>query len=103
LAIDTTNRRFASIICCLALMSPRSIRRASSTSCSAVNRFTRPIDRRYSRSESSEGSTVRSISTFFPVSGCGSRRRSAEASTLPPSDLAGRPSASTISIPWSSR
>ena len=41
------------------------MRRASATSWSAVNRSTRPIERRYSRSESSDGSTVRSISGFF--------------------------------------
>ena len=46
-------------------MSPRSMRRASATSWSAVSRSTRPIERRYSRSESSDGSTVRSISGFF--------------------------------------
>jgi hypothetical protein len=46
-------------------MSPRSMRRANATSWSAVSRSTRPIERRYSRKESSEGSTVRSISGFF--------------------------------------
>src|ERR1700729_641036 len=49
-------------------MSPRSMRRASATSCSAVSRLTRPMARRYSRSESSDGSTVRSTSTFLRVS-----------------------------------
>jgi len=86
-------------------MSPRSIRRASTTSCSAVNRFTRPIDRRYSRNESSDGSTVRSISTLLRDDPAAPSLpdEAAEASTLSPSDFAGRPSASTTSIPCSSR
>ena len=46
-------------------MSPRSMRLASSTSCAAVSSDTRPIERRYSRSESRLGSTVRSISGFL--------------------------------------
>ena len=50
-------------------MSPRSMRLASVTSCSAVSSSTRPIERRYSRSESRLGSTVRSISGFFGASG----------------------------------
>ena len=63
------------------------MRRASTTSCSAVSRWTRPIERRYSRSESRLGSTVRSISTFLRWSGRGSAALAALASTLPPSDL----------------
>jgi hypothetical protein len=45
-AIETTRRRFASIICVLADMSPRSMRFASETSWSAVRRGTFPISRR---------------------------------------------------------
>ena len=41
---------------------------ASSTSCAAVSSDTRPIERRYSRSESRLGSTVRSISGFLRCS-----------------------------------
>ena len=66
-------------------MSPRSIRRASNTSCSAVSSDTRPIERRYSRSESSDGSTVRSISTFLRCSGRrlrGRRRARLDAAAL---------------------
>ena len=54
-------RRLASTIACLASRSPRSMRRASSTSRSPVSSSTRPIARRYRRSESSDGSTVRSM------------------------------------------
>ena len=41
MAIETTRRRLASTICCLASMSPRSMRLASETSCSAVSSGTR--------------------------------------------------------------
>ena len=90
-------------MCVLADMSPRSMRLASETSCSAVSSGTLPIERRYSRSESSDGSTVRSISGFFgaaaaPVAAA-SARASACASTRPLSDVAARPSAPTTSMP----
>ena len=52
-------------MCRFASMSPRSILFARSTSWSAVSRSTKPIERRYSRSESKLGSTVRSSSCFF--------------------------------------
>ena len=52
-------------MCRLAAMSPFSIRFASSISWSAVSSSTRPIERRYRRSESRLGSTVRSSSGFF--------------------------------------
>ena len=83
MAIDTTRRRFASTMCCLAAMSPRSMRLARETSSSAVSSGTRPMERRYRRSESSDGSTVRSIAGFFGASsGTAARRASAAASTL---------------------
>ena len=52
-------------ICSLACMSPRSMRFASVTSCAAVSSSTLPIERRYRRSESRLGSTVRSSSGFL--------------------------------------
>src|SRR5512133_221795 len=52
LAIETTRRRLASTISCLARCSPRSIRFASSTSCAAVSRSTLPMSFRKSCSES---------------------------------------------------
>ena len=66
------------------------MRFASETSSSAVSSSTRPIDRRYSRSESSDGSTVRSSSVFFGATG--SFCPAAAASTLPSSETAGLPS-----------
>ena len=87
-------------------MSPRSMRFASETSCSAVSSGTRPIERRYSRSESRLGSTVRSISGFFgatAVPAAFALRASAWASTRAASDVAARPSAPTTSIPCSVR
>ncbi len=56
----------------LASMSPFSIRFASSISWSAVSSSTRPIERRYSRSESRLGSTVRSSSGFLDWPGADS-------------------------------
>ena len=44
--METTSLRFASTIWRFATMSPRSIRLASETSCSAVKSSTRPIERR---------------------------------------------------------
>ena len=90
----------------LASMSPRSMRLASSTSWAAVSSGTRPIERRYSRSESRLGSTVRSICgrlALSPPSEAGFVRASASASMREPSLVAGFPSWPTISMPWSSR
>ena len=69
----------------------------------AVSSGTRPIERRYRRSESRLGSTVRSISGFLGASAPGLRRASAAASTLCASLVAGLPSAPTTSMPCSSR
>ena len=92
-------------MCCLASMSPRSMRLASATSCSAVSSWTRPIERRYRRSESSDGSTVRSISGFFGVAGAWPRRSAGGRSR--PSASSDRHRASrrrpTTSIPCSTR
>ena len=87
--IETTRRRFASIIWRLARMSPRSMRFASETSCSAVSSSTRPISRRYSRSESRLGSTVRSMPAAL--------------SSGPGIAIGVFPSASVISTPCSTR
>ena len=91
-------------MCVLASMSPRSMRLASVTSCSAVSSGTRPIERRYRRSESSDGSTVRSSSGLRGGS-CVSlfSRASACASSLAASLVAARPSAPTTSMPCSTR
>ena len=77
MAIETTRRRFASTISCLASRSPRSMRFASATSRSAVSSSTLPIERRYRRSESRLGSTVRSISGLRGASGSLSASRTA--------------------------
>ena len=106
MAIDTTRRRLASTMCCLASMSPRSMRLASAISRSAVSSGTRPIERRYSRSESSDGSTVRSSSGFLGTSGVPltlALRAAAAASTFAASEWALRPSAPTTSMPCSDR
>ena len=93
-------------MCCLADMSPRSMRFASETSCSAVSSGTRPMERRYRRSESRLGSTVRSISGFLGVTAVPAAfalRASACASTRAASEVAARPSEPTTSIPCSVR
>ena len=54
--METTSRRLASTMCCLAATSPRSMRLARYTSSAAVSSGTRPIARRYRRSESKLGS-----------------------------------------------
>src|SRR3954452_20998183 len=95
--METTRRRLASTISCLATRSPRSMRRASSTSRSAVSSCTLPIERRYSRSESRLGSTVRSISGLRASGESFAERASGSEA------VTGLPSAVTISIPWSSR
>ena len=58
-------RRFASTMCCLAAMSPRSMRLARHTTSSALSSGTRPIEHRYKRSESRLCSTLRSSSPCF--------------------------------------
>ena len=70
LAIETTRRRLASTISCLARCSPRSMRFASSTSCAAVSRSTLPMSFRKSCSESvvtSRGSSTGRSSSSRPV------------------------------------
>jgi hypothetical protein len=83
-------------MCCFAVMSPRSMRFASTTSSPAVSSSTLPIERRYRRSESSEGSTVRSSSSLRGATG--SFFWSPCSSTV-----AGLPSAATTSMPCSRR
>ena len=105
MAIETTRRRLASTICCLATMSPRSMRLASATSCCGGQQR-HAADRAQVQPQRVEARLDREVDLGLLAARSAPgllARLGGGLDLAAPRDVAGLPSAPTTSMPCSSR